>query len=746
MRAIRDLSIKQKLTAIIMLTSSAGLLVACAAFVAYDFFTSRQQMVADLSGLAETIGINSTAALSFDVRGSGEEILGSLRAQPHVVASTIFAADGRLFARYERRGMERRVAQPPLQEDGAFFDGDSLHVFRRLRQGGETLGTVYIQSDLKELRSRLNRFTFIVAIIMVGCLLVTFVLSSRLQRLVSGPILHLAEVEGRVRQQKDYSIRAVKENQDELGLLIDGFNEMLTQIQSRDAELTVAKDLAEEANRTKSGFLATMSHELRTPLNAILGYSEMLSETSEDLGHTEYTPDLQRINAAGTHLLAIINDILDLSKIEAGKVDLYLEAFRVDGMIQDVLATIQPLIETNANTLVTSSAGTLGSMRADLTRVRQILFNLLSNASKFTTQGTVAFGASRESVHGVDWIVFEVRDTGIGMTPEQMDRLFQTFSQADASTSRKYGGTGLGLVISRRLSRLMGGDITAESVEGQGSTFTVRLPAAVGETKPDAPSAPSRVADVSSDGRTTILVIDDDPVWLDLMTRFLSKEGFRVETASDGAEGLRLARDLRPAAITLDVVMPRVDGWAVLTGLKTDPDLANIPVILLTILDNKELGYALGASDYLTKPIDRDRLVAVLKRSLRLDAAGAVLLVEDDEATSQTIRGALETQGHRVTVAANGLLALEQIAKSRPQLILLDLMMPEMDGFEFVVELRKRPEWCSIPIVVITAKDLTAEDRARLRHVERVLLKGAHNRQELLAEVRRLVSAKPAVR
>jgi signal transduction histidine kinase/CheY-like chemotaxis protein len=608
MRPLRNLSIKQKLTAIIMLTSSAGLLIACAAIVGYDLITVRQKMVGDFTSLAESIGINSAAALAFNVRGSAEDILASLRAQPHVATATIFAADGKVFARYERRGLERPVVQPPLQEQGHYFDPGALHVFEPIRRGEEALGTVYIQADLGELRSRLNRFVLIVAIIMGGCLIVTFVVSSRLQRVVSRPILHLAEVETRVRQQKDYGIRAVKESQDELGLLIDGFNEMLTQIQRRDAELTVAKDLAEEANRTKSGFLATMSHELRTPLNAILGYSEMLMETTEEAGHLDYTPDLQRINAAGRHLLALINDILDLSKIEAGKVDLLLETFPVDAMIRDVLTTVRPLIDTNTNTLTITVAGDVGSMRADLTRVRQILFNLLSNASKFTNHGTVSFSASREMTDGAEWIQFCVGDTGIGMTPEQMGRLFQTFSQADASTSRRYGGTGLGLVISRRLSRLMGGDIFAESVEGRGSTFTVRLPARVFADK--APEVLQEAAPAGADDRQTVLVIDDDPVWRDLMSRFLKKEGFRVETAVDGEQGLRLAKELHPSAITLDVVMPRVDGWAVLTALKTDPALRDIPVILLTILDNKEMGYALGASDCLTKPIDRDRIPA----------------------------------------------------------------------------------------------------------------------------------------
>ena len=388
-------------------------------------------------------------------------------------------------------------------------------------------------------------------------------------------------------------------------------------------ELLLARREAEAANSAKSQFLASMSHELRTPLNAIIGYSEMLQEEVADLGQTALAPDLEKIRTAGRHLLSLINDILDLSKIEAGKLELYLEPFDVEAVVREVATTVTPLVEKNGNRLEVRCADGIGMMHSDLTRTRQVLLNLLSNACKFTTGGAITLAAERERpTDGTgDWLVFRVSDTGIGMTPEQLAKLFEAFTQADASTSRHYGGTGLGLAITRRFCRMMGGDVNVASIAGRGSTFTVRLPASPGERR-EAPAAPA--ADAADAGGAapsgTLLVIDDDPEARALMRRFLGKEGFRILEAADGPTGLLLARELKPDVITLDVLMPGMDGWEVLSALKDDPELAAIPVVLATIVDEEHLGFALGAAEYLTKPIDRERLIAVLDRYKSPDA------------------------------------------------------------------------------------------------------------------------------
>jgi PAS domain S-box-containing protein len=393
-------------------------------------------------------------------------------------------------------------------------------------------------------------------------------------------------------------------------------------------ELVAAVDASEDASRAKSAFLANMSHELRTPLNAIIGYSEMLQEEIKDRDLTDLLPDLVKIHGSGKHLLLLINDILDLSKIEAGKMDLFPEVFEVPALVRDVAATVRPMVERGENTLDVRCAEDMLSVKADLTRVRQVLLNLLSNASKFTTRGRVALHVDRIAVNGAPWVRFRVADTGIGMAPEQLAKLFKAFAQADASTTRKYGGTGLGLVISRQLCQMMGGEVTVESAPGRGSTFTVLLPTHVEEKAAgDAASQPALFETVPPVHEpSTVLVIDDDRLVRDLLRRYLEKEGFRVATSSNGEEGLRHARDLRPGIITLDVVMPGMDGWEVMRGLKRDPDLAGIPVIMITIVDNPGLGLAMGAAEYLTKPIDWRRLGAALAKFRGLDMRATSIL------------------------------------------------------------------------------------------------------------------------
>jgi signal transduction histidine kinase/CheY-like chemotaxis protein len=517
---------------------------------------------------------------------------------------------------------------------------------------------------------------------------------------------------------------------------------LFQEIQNKGRELEVA-------SRHKSQFLANMSHELRTPLNAIIGVTEMLLEDAQAAAQPDQIEAHERILRAGRHLLALINDILDLSKIEAGKLELSLESVALAPLVEDVVATIRPLAAKNANQVDVQCPVDVGAIRADPTRLRQALLNLASNASKFTERGRIRVTVTRRPEDGGrDWVTMAVSDTGIGMTPEQMAKLFEEFTQADASTTRKYGGTGLGLAISRRLCRMMGGDITVTSAPGQGSTFTIRLPADARTVPPAATEpVPRPIATEPRPGppgpaSNRVLVIDDDETVRDLMDRFLVKEGFSVITAANGIEGLKRAREVHPAAITLDVMMPDLDGWTVLAALKGDPELADIPVILVTIVDEKARGFALGATDYMVKPIDRERLASVLRTLCGDRPAPHALVVEDDETTRSVIRQTLQRAGWSVAEAEHGRWGLDRVAERRPDVIVLDLMMPEMNGFDFLGALRGNPEWRAIPVLVLTAMDLTDEDRRRLNgEVERILQKGASAREELLDEVGRVLAS-----
>ncbi len=536
------------------------------------------------------------------------------------------------------------------------------------------------------------------------------------------------------------------------GEQVDGavvtFTDISARIRARK-ELQLAKDTAEAANESKSQFLANMSHELRTPLNAVIMYSELLAEEAADHNIPDFIPDLKRIRSAGKHLLELVNGVLDLSKVEAGKMELYPESINVAKMVHEIANTVEPIIEKNRNKLRVNVAPDVDTMIGDLTKMRQVLYNLLSNASKFTQDGSIELRVSRQLDR--EMMVFEVIDTGIGMTDAQVERLFQPFMQADASTTRKYGGTGLGLAIIKRFTELMRGDVVVKSIAGTGTTFTVSVPEKLAQSSDELPDDPASndmntkhsEAIQSLDSRANlVLIIDDDPSVRDTMTRVLLAEGIRPMTAPDGEEGLKRAREFHPDLIILDVTMPRLDGWTVLAALKADDELSEIPVIMHSVRDDPDLGFMLGASEYLVKPVDRSKLVKALRRHMQTDNA-SILVMSNDESTRRAVRSSLEEQGWKVTEAANGIEGLAELNRQLPVVVVLDLMMPEMDGFEFLEEMHRNPEWKKlVHVVVLTSSELSQEDCERLNGgVDKVLAKGMLSRHHFLDEVRRIVNS-----
>ena len=549
----------------------------------------------------------------------------------------------------------------------------------------------------------------------LGSIALALILGRTISWSLIGPI---TEIDARLSQiaAGDFTQRVTVANRDELGALAGNVNRTSEQLGQLYREL-------EEASQHKSAFLANMSHELRTPLNAVIGYSEMLHEMAEDEGHEQFLPDLAKIRDAGRHLLQLINDILDLSKIEAGKMDLYIEEVDVTALVEEVRAIVMPLATAGGNRLEIVVPARLGTFHTDRTKLKQSLLNLLSNASKFTHDGRIAL-----EVRATDEeLSFAVTDSGIGMSEEQLGRLFQAFSQADASTTRRYGGTGLGLAISKHFCEMLGGHIDVESTPGSGSTFTITLPIQRERTRAveATPSAgPVRVVSGEAD-MALVMVVDDDPNSRALLAATVRREGYRVIEADDGEAALASAREYRPDIITLDVLMPRLDGWAVLAALKSDDELRDIPVIIVTVLADRGIALSLGAAEFMTKPVDRARLAAVIRENVQ--GGGTVLAIDDDPESRQLVARHLDKLGWAVAEATDGSNALAWLSRNPPPaLILLDLMMPGMDGFAFLDAIAEREEWRKIPIVILTAKQLDAAERELLAGRARdIIEKGA---------------------
>ncbi len=532
--------------------------------------------------------------------------------------------------------------------------------------------------------------------------------------------------------------RAIIENESTLADLIESRSALEEAKEQADA----ARYAAESANQAKSSFLANMSHELRTPLSAVIGYSEMLEEEAEEAGETAMLSDLGKIKSNAKHLLSLINDVLDLSKVEANKMELYVESIEVDGFVRDVASTVDALVAKKSNVLELDLGGDLGSMSTDATKLRQCLFNLVGNAAKFTEGGKITLKVTRESKPNGEWLSFSVTDNGIGMTPEQIARLFQRFVQADETTTRKYGGTGLGLALSQAFARLLGGDISVTSTAGAGTCFTVRIPAVAPEPPNINAVHVEEGSPLHDEDRDLVVVIDDEPAQRELTTRFLKRQGFAVQTAPDGPAGLELVRALKPRIVLLDVMMPGMDGWTVLKTLKEDTETSGIPVVMVSFVAEPGMSASLGADAAVSKPVDWTRLKTVMDKFQ--GSAGEILVVDDNPDVHERLRTLLVREGWRVKEAYNGAEALERVKEACPQVILLDLTMPVMDGFAFLHRVRELPGCADVPVVVFSARDISNSERDALAQADRILRKDQTSMHDLTAELR-AVKGKPHI-
>ena len=742
----KSLSIKQKLTRSTVLTITVALLITSIALVVYDIISYRNALVRNLSILAEVIAENSRGALVFHDSSAAADTLASLRAQPRIASACVYDREGTVFAEYRRSNGGGAPCPAEALDIGHRFSSDYVVLFEPIILDDENVGTVYIRSDLVDLYSRLTAFGATVLIIFTISSGVVLVLSTRFQRLITDPILHLVTLARVVSEEKNYSVRAKKHSEDEIGVLIEAFNEMLTAIQDRDVQLMVAREQAETAteqaklaSRTKSEFLANMSHELRTPMNAIIGFTRLVMRRSKDVLPTRQYENLAKILISADQLLALINDVLDLSKIEAGRIEIHPVNVALDVLVDDCLHTIEPMASNKKLRLVKEVETDLPTLFVDKVKLEQILTNLLSNAVKFTEEGTIILTAR----HRDGEVAIAVADTGIGMPEQALELIFEEFRQVDSTAAREYGGTGLGLSISRHLARLMSGDITVESTVGVGSTFTVRLPARYAGAQPAGwaiAAPPYEEQAAQPENSKLVLAIDDDPNVIYLLRENLTEAGYHVVGAANGSEGLLKARELRPFAITLDILMPHTDGWQVLHELKNDDATRDIPIIVLSVVDQKELGYRLGAFHYLMKPIDREPLLEALARIS--PQRGRLLIVDDDPLVVDLMRQFLEDEDYDIEAAMDGQEALEAIARQRPDVIFLDLLMPRLDGFGVIEQLRIDPDHCDIPIIVLTAKTLTEAERTLLQQsVLKVIEKRGMEPDALLREIR---SALPA--